>query len=160
MMSCPASITDIAPTEPPQLSGNCPESKKEKTWIPFRGHCYSFLSSKVDNWAHASVECLKLGTFSNLFNCSVYVDALKCFNVVLELWPPGATLVSIQDPTEGQFIQKNLELLQDGAKTFWIGLYKTHEGERGFAILVTSNLTSTERTIIMRLSIVSNSKYN
>ncbi|XP_024910181.1 macrophage mannose receptor 1-like [Cynoglossus semilaevis] len=92
---------DIAPTEPPQLSGNCPESKKEKTWIPFRGHCYSFLSSKVDNWAHASVECLKL----------------------------GATLVSIQDPTEGQFIQKNLELLQDGAKTFWIGLYKTHEGE-------------------------------
>lgn len=41
----------------------------------------------------------------------------------------GASLVSIQDPQEGRFIQENLELLQDGAKTFWIGLYKTHEGE-------------------------------
>uniref|UniRef100_A0A4W6CH01 Macrophage mannose receptor 1 n=1 Tax=Lates calcarifer TaxID=8187 RepID=A0A4W6CH01_LATCA len=90
-----------APTEPPQLPGNCPEPKKRKTWIPFRGHCYSFLSSVVDNWAHASVECLKM----------------------------GASLVSIQDPQEGLFIQQNLELLQDGAKTFWIGLYKTHEGE-------------------------------
>uniref|UniRef100_A0A4W6CGV2 Mannose receptor C-type 1 n=1 Tax=Lates calcarifer TaxID=8187 RepID=A0A4W6CGV2_LATCA len=84
-----------APTEPPQLPGNCPEPKKRKTWIPFRGHCYSFLSSVVDNWAHASVECLKM----------------------------GASLVSIQDPQEGLFIQQNLELLQDGAKTFWIGLF-------------------------------------
>ncbi|KAK2859585.1 hypothetical protein Q5P01_004205 [Channa striata] len=92
---------DVAPTEPPQLPGNCPESKKQRTWIPFRGHCYSFLSSMVDNWAHASVECLKM----------------------------GASLASIQDPQEGLFIQQNLELLQDGAKTFWIGLYKTHEGE-------------------------------
>lgn len=91
---------DIAPTEPPQLPGNCPEPKKRRTWIPFRGHCYSFLSSVVDNWAHASVECLKI----------------------------GASLVSIQDPQEGLFIQQNLELLQDGAKSFWIGLYKTHEG--------------------------------
>lgn len=37
--------------------------------------------------------------------------------------------MSIEDPQEGQFIQQNLELLQDGAKTFWIGLYKNHEGE-------------------------------
>ncbi|KAF0027993.1 hypothetical protein F2P81_019080 [Scophthalmus maximus] len=92
---------DTAPTEPPQLPGSCPEPKKRKTWIPFRGHCYSFLSSVVENWAHASVECLKM----------------------------GGSLVSIQDPQEGLFIQQNLELLQDGAKTFWIGLFKTHEGE-------------------------------
>uniref|UniRef100_A0A667Y143 Mannose receptor C-type 1 n=1 Tax=Myripristis murdjan TaxID=586833 RepID=A0A667Y143_9TELE len=88
---------DIAPTEPPQLPGNCPEPKKRKTWIPFRGHCYTFLSSVVDNWAHASVECLRM----------------------------GGSLVSIQDPLEGQFIQQNLELLQDGSKSFWIGLYKS-----------------------------------
>ena len=42
----------------------------------------------------------------------------------------GASLVSIQDPQEGIFIQQNLELLQDGAKSFWIGLFKTHEGEQ------------------------------
>ncbi|XP_015232976.1 PREDICTED: macrophage mannose receptor 1 [Cyprinodon variegatus] len=92
---------DLAPTEPPQLPGNCPESKKQKTWIPFRGHCYSFMSSVVNNWAHASVECIKM----------------------------GASLVSIQDPVEGAFIQKNIELLQDGAKSFWIGLFKTHDDE-------------------------------
>uniref|UniRef100_A0AAQ5WYU4 Macrophage mannose receptor 1 n=1 Tax=Amphiprion ocellaris TaxID=80972 RepID=A0AAQ5WYU4_AMPOC len=91
--------SDVAPTEPPQLPGSCPEPKKQKTWIPFRGHCYYFVSSVVDNWAHASVECLKM----------------------------GASLVSIEDPAEGTFIQQNLELLQDGAKTFWIGLYKSHE---------------------------------
>ncbi|XP_047424697.1 macrophage mannose receptor 1 [Mugil cephalus] len=93
--------SDIAPTEPPQHPGNCPESKRLRTWIPFRGHCYSFLSSMQDNWAHASVECMKM----------------------------GASLASIQDPVEGRFIQQNLELLQDGAKDFWIGLYKTHDGE-------------------------------
>ncbi|KAK9527635.1 hypothetical protein VZT92_014181 [Zoarces viviparus] len=91
----------VAPTEPPQLPGNCPEPKKQKTWIPFRGHCYSFMSSVVNNWAHASVECLKM----------------------------RASLVSIEDPQESLFIQQNLELLQDGAKSFWIGLYKTREGE-------------------------------
>ncbi|XP_008296580.1 macrophage mannose receptor 1 [Stegastes partitus] len=93
--------SDIAPTEPPQLPGNCPEPKKQKTWIPFRGHCYHFVRSMVDNWAHASVACLKM----------------------------GASLVSIEDPSESAFIQQNLELLQDGAKTFWIGLYKSHEGK-------------------------------
>ncbi|XP_062297513.1 macrophage mannose receptor 1 [Scomber scombrus] len=92
---------DIAPTEPPQLPGNCPESKKRSTWIPFRGHCYAFLSAVADNWAHASVECLKI----------------------------GANLVSIEDPQESLFIQHNVEILQDSAKSFWIGMYKTHEGE-------------------------------
>uniref|UniRef100_A0A3P9KK49 Macrophage mannose receptor 1 n=1 Tax=Oryzias latipes TaxID=8090 RepID=A0A3P9KK49_ORYLA len=93
--------SEIAPTEIPQHPGSCPESKKQRNWIPFRGHCYSFRSSVVDNWAFASVECIKM----------------------------GASLVSIQDPAEAMFIQKNLELLEDGAKTFWIGLYKSHDDE-------------------------------
>ncbi|XP_037550261.1 macrophage mannose receptor 1 [Nematolebias whitei] len=92
---------EVAPTEPPQLPGNCPESKKQRPWIPFRGHCYAFLSSMVDNWAQASVECLKM----------------------------GASLVSIQDPVEEKFIQQTIELLQDSAKSFWIGLYKSHDDE-------------------------------
>uniref|UniRef100_A0AAQ6AA14 Macrophage mannose receptor 1 n=1 Tax=Amphiprion ocellaris TaxID=80972 RepID=A0AAQ6AA14_AMPOC len=103
--------SDVAPTEPPQLPGSCPEPKKQKTWIPFRGHCYYFVSSVVDNWAHASVECLKM----------------------------GASLVSIEDPAEGTFIQQNLELLQDGAKTFWIGLYKSHERKHTEWMWIDSN---------------------
>lgn len=46
------------------------------------------------------------------------------------LYLSGASLVSIEDPQESHFIQQNLELLQDDARTFWIGLYKTHEGEK------------------------------
>uniref|UniRef100_A0AAV2L7K5 Macrophage mannose receptor 1 n=1 Tax=Knipowitschia caucasica TaxID=637954 RepID=A0AAV2L7K5_KNICA len=92
---------DIAPTEPPQHRGNCPETIKKRTWVPFRGHCYLFFASMVENWAHASVSCLKL----------------------------GGALLSIEDPLESQFIQQNLELLHDGAKWFWAGLYKNHEGE-------------------------------
>uniref|UniRef100_A0AAQ4QFA2 Mannose receptor C-type 1 n=1 Tax=Gasterosteus aculeatus aculeatus TaxID=481459 RepID=A0AAQ4QFA2_GASAC len=89
-----------APPEPPQMPGNCPEPKKQITWIPFRGHCYFFRSSAVNKWGHASVECLKM----------------------------GASLVSIEDPQESLFIQQNLQLLHDEAKSFWIGLYKTDEG--------------------------------
>ncbi|CAB1349515.1 unnamed protein product [Coregonus sp. 'balchen'] len=92
---------DIAPSQPPQLPGNCPEPKKRKTWVPFRGYCYAFLNSVVDNWAHATVECLRM----------------------------GASLVSIEDPLEASFIQENLELLQDGSKSFWIGMHKSHEGD-------------------------------
>ncbi|XP_034562096.1 macrophage mannose receptor 1 [Notolabrus celidotus] len=92
---------DIAPTEPPQLPGKCPESKRQTEWIPFRGHCYSFLSYYDGSWASASVECLKR----------------------------DSSLVSIEDRQEATFIQQNVHLLQDSAKSFWIGLYKTHEGE-------------------------------
>ncbi|XP_030611904.1 macrophage mannose receptor 1 [Archocentrus centrarchus] len=89
----------VPPTESPQLPGDCPEPTKRRTWIPFRGHCYSFISSMTYDWAHASLECVKM----------------------------GASLVSIEDPTESKFIEENLEILQDSAKTFWIGMYKTNE---------------------------------
>ncbi|CAL8313738.1 unnamed protein product [Merluccius merluccius] len=89
----------IAPSDPPQLPGTCPEAKR--AWIPFRGHCYSFHSYEMDTWAHASVKCLKT----------------------------GGALVSIEDTAEARFIQKNLEILQDDSKTFWIGMYMNSEGE-------------------------------
>ncbi|XP_061094630.1 macrophage mannose receptor 1-like isoform X1 [Conger conger] len=92
---------DIAPTDPPQLPGNCPEPKKRKTWVPFRGHCYTFIHSSVENWAHASIECVRM----------------------------GAALLSIEDPVEAKFIKDNLELLQDSSHNFWIGLYKNLKGD-------------------------------
>ncbi|TRY89433.1 hypothetical protein DNTS_012216 [Danionella cerebrum] len=92
--------TDIAPTNPPQMPGNCPESKKSKTWIPFKKNCYMF-GVMSDNWAHATVECLRM----------------------------GASLVSIEDPTESQFIQRHVELVQDGTQSFWIGMHRSHMGE-------------------------------
>ncbi|XP_063063355.1 macrophage mannose receptor 1 isoform X2 [Engraulis encrasicolus] len=93
--------TDVPPTEPPQLPGNCPEPKRRKTWLPFRGHCYTFMTSSIENWAHATVECMRM----------------------------DASLVSIEDPMEAAFIQERLEMLQDGSRSFWIGLHRSHEGE-------------------------------
>lgn len=92
---------EVAPTQPPQLPGNCPEPKRRRTWLPFRGHCYSFNYAVVDNWAHASVECVRM----------------------------GGSLVSIEDPVENQFITETIDLLQDDAKSFWIGLHKSYQGQ-------------------------------
>lgn len=91
---------DVAPTDPPQLPGKCPESK-DNSWIPFRGHCYAFFISQSSSWPYASMECLKL----------------------------GASLLSIQDPAESHFIQQNLEIVHDNVKTLWIGMYKSNDGD-------------------------------
>ncbi|XP_063777609.1 macrophage mannose receptor 1-like [Pseudophryne corroboree] len=88
----------VAPTEPPQKPGKCPESTS-KTWIPFRGHCYLFESSSSRNWAQASLECLR----------------------------HGGSLLSIEDFVESDFIFHHLETLQDRERTFWLGLYRNVE---------------------------------
>ncbi|KFO04791.1 Macrophage mannose receptor 1, partial [Balearica regulorum gibbericeps] len=51
----------MAPTEPPQLPGKCPESRGHKSWIPFHGHCYYFEASRKRSWSQAHQECARLG---------------------------------------------------------------------------------------------------
>ncbi|XP_028971190.2 macrophage mannose receptor 1 [Esox lucius] len=92
--------TDIPPTPPPQYPGECYQDDDETGWLPFRGHCYSFFTDNME-WTDASTSCLR----------------------------KGATLVSIEDPVEFNFIKKNLEFLKDSHPSFWIGLYKTHLGQ-------------------------------
>ncbi|CAG10208.1 unnamed protein product, partial [Tetraodon nigroviridis] len=124
---------DVAPSEPPQLPGSCPESTKRRTWIPFRGYCYSFLNSMTDNWAHASVDCIKMGIvilhYCFYFRYANFIRLFIIIIIITQMCALGAALVSIEDPQESVFIHENLELFQDSSKTFWIGLYKTHEGE-------------------------------
>ncbi|GAB0184743.1 macrophage mannose receptor 1 [Grus japonensis] len=90
-----------APTEPPQLPGKCPESEGHKSWIPFRGHCYYFESSSTRNWAQASLECLRL----------------------------GASLVSVEDSAEANFLAYTIEPLEGKTSTFWTGMYRNVDGE-------------------------------
>uniref|UniRef100_A0A8B9GP43 Macrophage mannose receptor 1 n=1 Tax=Amazona collaria TaxID=241587 RepID=A0A8B9GP43_9PSIT len=90
-----------APTEPPQLPGKCPESEGHKSWIPFRGHCYYIESSSTRNWAQASLECLRL----------------------------GASLVSVEDSAEANFLTYTTEPLEGKASTFWTGMYRNVDGE-------------------------------
>ncbi|KAM9308126.1 macrophage mannose receptor 1 [Gastrophryne carolinensis] len=89
----------VAPTEPPQMPGTCPESTSH-SWIPFRGHCYLVESSNTKTWAQASVECLRL----------------------------GANLASVEDEVESEFLFQHVEMLSDRVNTFWTGLYRNVEG--------------------------------
>ncbi|MEE6466813.1 hypothetical protein FKM82_007061 [Ascaphus truei] len=89
----------IAPTDPPQARGKCPESSG-KEWIPFRSHCYLFQSTYTRNWAQASLECLRI----------------------------GSSLVAVEDSYESNFIWHHAEQLNDRANTFWIGMYKNVAG--------------------------------
>ncbi|XP_006119560.2 macrophage mannose receptor 1-like isoform X1 [Pelodiscus sinensis] len=89
-----------APTDPPQLPGKCPELE-HKSWIPFRGHCYFIESSSSRNWAQASLECLRL----------------------------GASLVSVEDLAEANFLAHNIEPLEEKSSTFWTGMYRNVDGQ-------------------------------
>ncbi|KAL0967023.1 hypothetical protein UPYG_G00303570 [Umbra pygmaea] len=104
--------TAIPPTDPPQFPGECrhlevkedeedeEEDRVVTTWLPFRGHCYSFFIDDL-NWPAAATSC----------------------------HGKAASLVSIEDSAEMSFLQRNLELLKDRNPTFWIGLYRTHLGQ-------------------------------
>uniref|UniRef100_A0A673ZBZ0 Macrophage mannose receptor 1-like n=1 Tax=Salmo trutta TaxID=8032 RepID=A0A673ZBZ0_SALTR len=99
--------TAVPPTAPPQFPGKCIKEEEDISgrnspwsWLPFRGHCYSFVINDV-RWADASTSCIR----------------------------KGASLVSIEDPAELRFIKSNLEFLKDSYSSFWIGLFKTHLGQ-------------------------------
>ncbi|KAM9163688.1 macrophage mannose receptor 1-like isoform 1-T1 [Pangshura tecta] len=89
----------IAPTDPPQLPGKCPKSRNPLSWIPFRGHCYSF-NAHVTTWAESSTECIRL----------------------------GATLVSIEDLAESKFLADTIEPHKGATSGFWTGIYRNVDG--------------------------------
>ncbi|XP_069504437.1 macrophage mannose receptor 1-like [Ambystoma mexicanum] len=91
---------DVAPTDPPQLPGECPEMEG-KSWIPFRGYCYYFEPSSFKQWSQASLECFKL----------------------------GATLASVEDQFENTFILHHVENLRDKASDFWMGMFRNVDGD-------------------------------
>uniref|UniRef100_A0A3B4UK92 Mannose receptor, C type 1b n=1 Tax=Seriola dumerili TaxID=41447 RepID=A0A3B4UK92_SERDU len=106
MTSVCMKTTDIPPTESSDFPGFCPEDpettrygRHKSTWLPFKGHCYLFNTGSTE-WPDASAKCMKY----------------------------GATLASIEDPSEQQFIQNNVNIYKDSESSFWIGLYKTHKG--------------------------------
>ncbi|XP_038573589.1 macrophage mannose receptor 1b [Micropterus salmoides] len=96
--------TDVPPTESTSFPGICPEETQVEyqptySWLPFKGHCYLFVTEEIE-WADAASSCVR----------------------------HGGILASIEDPSEQQFIKSNIEIFQDSHSSFWIGLYKTHKG--------------------------------
>uniref|UniRef100_A0A8B9H910 Mannose receptor, C type 1b n=1 Tax=Astyanax mexicanus TaxID=7994 RepID=A0A8B9H910_ASTMX len=62
--------TDVAPTPPTQFPGRCPEEtngEPKMTWLPYRGHCYAFVTSET-SWSVASGICLRRGETSFKIN--------------------------------------------------------------------------------------------
>ncbi|XP_051266208.1 macrophage mannose receptor 1 [Dicentrarchus labrax] len=96
--------TEVPPTESTNYPGVCPEETNVEyhqsySWLPFKGHCYLFVTEEIE-WPDAASSCVR----------------------------HGGILASIQDPAEQQFIKSNVEIFQDSHRSFWIGLYKTHRG--------------------------------
>ncbi|CAM4596068.1 macrophage mannose receptor 1-like [Lepidochelys kempii] len=91
----------VAPTEPPQLPGKCPASDIRRSWIPFHGHCYYIEASEMESWPQASMECVRL----------------------------GASLVSIENRVEMNFLLHHLDVFASDSRQFWIGMYKNVDGE-------------------------------
>ncbi|XP_074013154.1 macrophage mannose receptor 1-like [Numenius arquata] len=91
----------LAPTEPPQLPGKCPESRGHKSWIPFHGHCYYFDASRKRSWSQAHQECARL----------------------------AADLVSVGDYTETHFLSDTIKILHGKSPNFWIGLKRNDRGQ-------------------------------
>ncbi|KAM3929237.1 macrophage mannose receptor 1-like [Leptodactylus fuscus] len=88
----------IPPTDPPETPGTCP-NVTSKSWISFRSHCYIFETSSSTSWYKASLNCVQY----------------------------GASLASIEDSTELDFLPHHTELLSNRQKAFWIGLYQNLE---------------------------------
>ncbi|NXD57275.1 MRC1 protein, partial [Corvus moneduloides] len=92
---------ELIPSEPPQLPGKCPEPKRGRSWIPFRGHCYYVHTTSEESWPDASMMCIQM----------------------------GASLVSIEDSAEMNFLLLYLSPLASDFRKFWIGLFKNIDGE-------------------------------
>uniref|UniRef100_A0A8C3ALJ6 Mannose receptor, C type 1b n=1 Tax=Cyclopterus lumpus TaxID=8103 RepID=A0A8C3ALJ6_CYCLU len=97
--------TDMPPTESTIFPGICPQDTNEEhhqsyTWLPFKGHCYLFVTDEIE-WADAASSCVR----------------------------HGGILTSIEDPDEQKFLESNVEIFKDANSAFWVGLYKTHNGE-------------------------------
>uniref|UniRef100_A0A8C9WWP9 Mannose receptor, C type 1b n=1 Tax=Sander lucioperca TaxID=283035 RepID=A0A8C9WWP9_SANLU len=99
-------------TEPPR------HSIQMNSWLPFRHYCYLIIQDRT-KWPDASANCVRHAlTKYLLFFCF--------FSFVCLFVCKGGNLASIEDPSEQEFIQSNIQIYQDGLSSFWIGLYKTH----------------------------------
>uniref|UniRef100_A0AAY4A3Z7 Macrophage mannose receptor 1 n=1 Tax=Denticeps clupeoides TaxID=299321 RepID=A0AAY4A3Z7_9TELE len=82
---------------PPPTPTQHPGTCPDETWVPFRHHCYLF-EQNGKSWSMASTEC---NTRS-------------------------ASLLSIQDTQESDFIKEAIQMFEDTETSFWISLYKNH----------------------------------
>ncbi|XP_063075241.1 macrophage mannose receptor 1b isoform X2 [Engraulis encrasicolus] len=94
---------EVPPTPDTRYPGVCPETESDITWLPFKGHCY-MVTYDEENFARAFMTCSRR----------------------------GASLLSIEDPEEAEFIKEIAIMLQDTYQAIWLGLCKTLRGQWGW----------------------------
>ena len=66
MIDSPSVHIDVAPTDSTEYAGSCPvasqdeRSERNYAWMPFRAHCYVFITETVE-WANAASDCSRHG---------------------------------------------------------------------------------------------------
>ncbi|XP_006028731.2 macrophage mannose receptor 1-like [Alligator sinensis] len=90
----------VAPSGFEESAEHCPESDSLRSWIPYRGHCYYIETSAERSWAQASLECIKL----------------------------GATLASVEDSAESDFLTYRILTSQKLLSKSWFQYYGMRYG--------------------------------
>ena len=66
MIDSPYVPIDVAPTDSTEYVGSCPiatqdeRSERKFAWMPFKAHCYVFITETVE-WANAASDCSRHG---------------------------------------------------------------------------------------------------
>lgn len=107
----------------PQYQSPHMHSSENYSWIPFKDYCYLFVIRTVD-WSDASVSCARLGEY----NPPMHIHTHQAQSFMPLFFCEGATLASIEDPSEQEFIKRNIFIYSNSYSSFWIGLYRTHSG--------------------------------
>lgn len=72
-----------------------------------------------------AIEDVGSGVFTN---DNILYLTINCPLTVYLWFCEGGLLASIEDPAEQQFLKTNVEVLQDSHSSFWVGLFKNHQG--------------------------------
>uniref|UniRef100_H3A816 C-type mannose receptor 2 n=1 Tax=Latimeria chalumnae TaxID=7897 RepID=H3A816_LATCH len=92
------------PPEKWSYSGNCPNSLKDSSWIPFRNHCYTFHMEQQVTLKEAVKKCQKV----------------------------DAEVLSIMDETENVFVWDHLQTYQSKSWRAWLGM--TFNSKEGYLV--------------------------
>ncbi|XP_019385690.1 PREDICTED: macrophage mannose receptor 1-like [Crocodylus porosus] len=90
----------VAPSGFEESAEHCPESESLRSWIAYRGHCYYIETSAERSWTQASLECIKL----------------------------GATLASVEDSAESDFLTYRILTSQKLQANYWFQHYENIYG--------------------------------
>uniref|UniRef100_A0A7M4EVX1 Macrophage mannose receptor 1-like n=1 Tax=Crocodylus porosus TaxID=8502 RepID=A0A7M4EVX1_CROPO len=91
----------VAPSGFEESAEHCPESESLRSWIAYRGHCYYIETSAERSWTQASLECIKL----------------------------GATLASVEDSAESDFLTYRILTSQKLQANYWFQHYENIYGQ-------------------------------